>query len=433
MSIKNLTVDNHIIASIIDASFKTKVKLFAPDVNNHRYQYFFLPSDTINESITQYPLDTYGILNKTKLLMREPITGDQISYIQNEAKFDHIDESKELSVKTTNKKIFYFYEIKNTPHKYQNSIFTNLKSKNINIIFPNSETIHVISDDISNLKKYIKKLSNKIANVSLITEITIPKEMSINENGEIINYININNDTYLGMTYQISQIFKILFKDIRSNIKASQNDNNYINKIFFVFYNFIPNFITPFLFKFLLRLNKSNKFSNQVLEIDNFYNFENYFFYTPIDDEFSKMRLIKGKFIPKITIKEKNKDIKDLFSSEINIICSSNLNIKTKNNVIYLKTPLNKNQSGYIISQSSFEYLNLEKYYYEVSSSGLILMVDLNDNINKKIESSSSKSKYSDPKQVSLDSFDTNNFKPSLPKLPKLKFNFNWPLKPKKQ
>tara|TARA_B100000965_G_scaffold284574_1_gene242505 strand:- start:605 stop:1906 length:1302 start_codon:yes stop_codon:yes gene_type:complete len=433
MIFKNLNVDNYVMASIIDASFKIKVKLIVTDSNTQENQYFFLPTGMVKENIAQYPLDTFGILNKTKLLMREPITGDQISYIHNKAQFENVDESNGINITTTTSKSFYFYEIKNTPHKYQNSIFTNLKSKNINIIFPNSETIHVISDEISNLKKYVKKISNKIANISSITEIIIPKEMSINENGKIINYININNNTYLGMTYQISQILKILFKDIKSNIKASQNDNNYINKIFFVFYNFIPNFITPLLFKFLLRLNKSNKFSNQVLEIDNFYNFENYFFNTPIDEEFSKMRLSKGKFIPKITIKEKNKDIKDLFSSEINIICSSNLNIKTKNNVIYLKTSLNKNQSGYIISQSSFEYLNLEKCYYEVSSSGLILMVDLNDNINKRSESSSSKSKYYDLKQESLDSFDTNNFKPSLPKLPKLKFNFNWPLKSKKQ
>mgnify|MGYP001136484390 CR=1 FL=1 len=60
-------------------------------------------------------------------------------------------------------------------------------------------------------------------------------------------------------------------------------------------------------------------------------------------------------------------------------------------------------------------------------------MVDLIENINKKNQSAIYKSKYSDQKQRSLDSFDTKNFKPSLPKLPKLRLNFNWPLKPKNQ
>ena len=433
MIVKNLNVDNYIMASIIDASFKIKVKLIVSDSNTQEYQYFFLPSGMVKESIAQYPLDTFGILNKTKLLMREPITGDQISYIHNDAQFENADESNGINIITTTSKSFYFYEIKNIPHKYKNSIFTNLKSKNINIIFPNSETAHVISDDISNLKKYVKKISNKIAYPNSIIEIKVPKEISIKENEKIINYIKINNDTYLGMTYQISQILKLLIKDFKSPIKASENDNYYVNKIFFNFYNFIPNFVTSFLFKFLLRLNKSNKFSNQVLEIDNFYNFENYFFSNYIDSEFAISGLNKGKFLPKIIIKEKNKSLNDLLVNEINIICSSNIKIKSKNNVIFLKSTFSKNQSGYSISQSSFEHLNLKKYYYKASSTGLILMVDLIENINKKNQSAIYKSKYSDQKQRSLDSFDTKNFKPSLPKLPKLRLNFNWPLKPKNQ
>ena len=89
---------------------------------------------------------------------------------------------------------------------------------------------------------------------------------------------------------------KILSKSIKSPIKASGSNSNYINKLFFTFYNFIPNFLSSFIFKFLLRLNKAYNFSNQVLEIDNLYNFESYFFSNSIDEEYlTKDKALKEK------------------------------------------------------------------------------------------------------------------------------------------
>jgi len=433
MTIKVITVDNYTIASILNVSSNINSKILTPEINNQEYQYLFLPLDIVNENVTQYPLDTYGILNKKKLLFREPITGEQISYVYAKKHFEIATEQSEHTIETLSSKLFYLYEIKNISHKYKNSIFTNLKSKNVNIIFPNSSTIHIISDDITNLKKYVKILSGMMPNDNFICKIKIPKELSVNKNGKIVNNITINNDTYLGMTYQISQILKISLNDIKTTVTASENDNNYINKIFFTFYNFIPNFITPFLFKFLLRLNKSKKFSNQVLEIDNFYNFENYFFTNSIDDELSIGSFSKGKFLPKVNIIGKNKDLKGMLKSKVSIICSSDLNIKSKNDIIYLKTSSNKSQAGYRISKSSYELLNLENYYYEVATTGLILMADINKNINKKNLTYSAKSKYSDDKQKSLDSFDAKSYKPTLPKLPKPRISFNWPIRAKKQ
>ena len=131
MNFKNLNVDNYVIASIIDAISETKVKLFNLDNSNQESQFFFLPLGMVKENIVQYPLDTFGILNKKKLLMREPITGDQISYINNINQFDYTDKNNVPSIKTVNSKIFYFYELNSIPHKYKNSIFNNLKSKNI--------------------------------------------------------------------------------------------------------------------------------------------------------------------------------------------------------------------------------------------------------------------------------------------------------------
>ncbi len=433
MTYKDIIVDNHILASIISASTNSNIKLTSQDLNKQGNQYFFLPIEDISKNVIQYTLDTFGILNKSKLLMKEPITGNQISYIESDEKFDSSTEIKGLNIKTKDHKTFYFHEIDQIHHNYKNSIFTNIKSKNINIAFPTSEKIHLISDDIPILKKYVKKLSNRLIDDYSFSEIFVPKEIEIYENNKIINSIKINNKTFLGMTYQISKVFKILSKDIKSKIRASENDNNYINKIFFIFYNFIPNFITPFLFKFLLRLNQSNKFSNQVLEINNFYNFENYFFSNSIDDEFTISDFMKGRFLPQVTLIDKNKDLNNLLTDDNNIICSSQFEIKTKYNVIYLKTNSSKKQKGYIISQSSFERLNLEHSYYNVSSVGLILMADLIQNANKNSKLSLSKLKYSDQKQKSLDSFHTKDFRPSLPKLPKPRISFNWPLRTKKQ
>lgn len=430
MKINNLIVDNYFLASILEVSNISNFKISTIGQNKYEYQYFFLPQDMVNEDTNHHNLDTFGILNKKKLLMREPITGDQVSYLYSKNKFIEVNQTKGLNIKTIDSKIFYLYRIENISHKYINSIFTNLKSKNINIVFPTTDSTHIISDDITNLKNYVKKLSSINIDTNSIIEINIPKEMIIKDDDKIINNIIINNNTFLGMTYQISQIFKILSKDINSIIKASENNNNYVNKIFFTFYNFVPNFLSTFIFKFLLRLNKSYKFSNQVLEIDNLYNFDNYFFSNSMDDEVSISNLVKGKFLPKITLLDSNKDLKTLLSSEKNIICSSRLNIKSKSNIIYLKTPLNKKDKGYNINQSSFELLKLDNCYYEVSPSSLIKMVDLNKNLSDKTKISSYKSKYSDQKQRSLDSFDTKTFKPSLPKI---RIRLNWPLKAKNQ
>ena len=109
------------------------------------------------------------------------------------------------------------------------------------------------------------------------------------------------------------------------------------------------------------------------------------------------------------------------------------MSLKSISNVIYLKVPSNKNKDGYNVSQSTFELLNLDERYYLVSQSGLIMMIDLNKNLNDKSNAPSLASQYTDKKQISLDSFNTKNFKASLPKMPKPRISFNWPFRSKKQ
>jgi hypothetical protein len=96
MSFENSTVDNYILASILEVSNFSNVKLTEKIIFKNKHQYFFMPSNMINDNFNHYPLDTYGILNKSKLLMREPITGDQISYIINNTEFTSTNETSGL-------------------------------------------------------------------------------------------------------------------------------------------------------------------------------------------------------------------------------------------------------------------------------------------------------------------------------------------------
>ena len=114
----------------------------------------------------------------------------------------------------------------------------------------------------------------------------------------------------------------------------------------------------------------------------------------------------------------------------IQIFGPSNSNIKTKENLISLKTETHKNLDGHLIGPSSFELLNLNDCFYVVSKDGLVLLVDLNKNFKTSMKVSQIKSKYSDKKQKSMDAFEVKNFTPSIPRP---SFNLRWPFSLKKQ
>ena len=152
----NIEVDNEILASLIDARFGIKPQLSSNIEKANFKQTIFFPEDKLkSNTFNSVPLDTYGIINKSKLFTREPITGEQISYLINDNGYTVKDNNPDIKIQTTDYKIFYRFEINETQHKYCSSIFTNLKFKKINIVFPNSSTIHFFSENISLLKKYI--------------------------------------------------------------------------------------------------------------------------------------------------------------------------------------------------------------------------------------------------------------------------------------
>jgi len=421
--LNNLISNNKAIADILTQISITNVKLSINTQDISNYHKYFLPKNLIKNTEKFTVLDTYGILSKSKLLLREPIIGSQISFCHTEKNHSQVNEEMGIFLKSENDKIFYSYIFENLDHKYSSSFFTNLKSKNINIIFPNNTTAHLIADNIVTLKSYARKVFNHKINENKILTCHLPLEISILENNKLKKTISIKNKSFLGICYQLANFLHIFLKDPKNNIKSSDNYINYINKIFFTFYNFLPNFLNSHIFKFLLRLSGPFSFSNQILEVNNFYTEQNYFFTNAIDDNQSNSIFVKGNFLPDIKIEGSLKSIYSLLKSESNLICSSNLSPKQKINTILLANSSSNNQCDAKINDSAYDLLNLDFCYYLVSSSGVITMVELNSNLKKKSPVFSQKFKYIDPQQKTLDTFDANKFNPSLPKF-SLKFPF---------
>ena len=421
---KNLIVNNKAVAGILSQISQTNVKLSNNIEDDSNYHSYFFPQNLLKNNEKPTLLDTFGILSKSKLLLREPISGSQISFYSADINHSQADDEKGIKLKSENVKNFYTYIFDNLDHKYSSSFFTNLKSNsNVSIIFPNNKKAHLISDSVKQLKSYAKKIFNIKINENQILTSSLPLDISIYEDGNLKKTIAIKNKSYLGINHQLANILHIFLKEPKNDIKPSENYTNYINKIFFTFFNFFPNFLNNHIFKFLLRLTGPRSFSNQILEINNFYTDQNYFFSNAIDDNQSSSIFFKGNFFPEIKIEGSSKSIFSLLKSESNLICSSDFSPKQKINTILLANSHSKNQYDAKINDSVYELLNLDKCYYLVSPSGLITMVDLNSNLNQKSSVTSSKSKYSDTQQKALDNFNVNKFKPSLPKI-KLRFPF---------
>lgn len=420
-----IEVDNEILAAVIDAHFGVKHKISLNSEKKNITEGIFIPQDKCNSKIlNSVTLDTYGIINKSKLFTREPITGEQILYLINDISYPSKSNNPDIKIETTDYRNFYKFEINDIKHKYCSSIFTNLKYKKINIVFPNDSTIHFFSENLSLIKKYVKKIANKKIQESDLIKIKVPTNLSILYANKNSKDISIKNKSYLGICFELVNLLSLNMLDEKSIYNSSNNNNYYINILFFNFYNFFPKFISLLIFKFLLRFNKCYIFSNQVLEINNNFNKQNNYFSNIIDDNQYPSYLSKGTFFPNIKLNNK-KHIHDLLKNDDTYILSDKYKLKNTINVILLSEISNKNT--YQISKSSYDYLNLDKCYYIVDNHGLITTVDIVDNIGI-TNVSDSNLKYSDNKQSSIDNFYATGYEPSLPKLklPKI-----WPFKSK--
>ncbi len=420
-----IEVDNEILAAVIDAHFGLKHKISLNSEKKNITEGIFIPQGKCNSKIlNSVTLDTYGIINKSKLFTREPITGEQILYLINDISYPSKSNNPDIKIETTDYRNFYKFDINDIKHKYGSSIFTNLKYKKINIVFPNDSTIHFFSENLSLIKKYVKKIANKKIQESDLIKIKVPTNLSILYTNKNSKDISIKNKSYLGICFELVNLLSLNMLDEKSIYNSSNNNNYYINILFFNFYNLFPKFISLLIFKFLLRFNKCYIFSNQVLEINNNFNKQNNYFSNIIDEYQYPSYLSKGTFFPNIKLNNK-KHIHDLIKNDDTYILSDKYKLKNTINVILLSEISNKNT--YQISKSTYDYLNLDKCYYIVDNHGLITTVDIVDNIGI-TNVSDSNLKYSDNKQSSIDNFYATGYEPSLPKLklPKI-----WPFKSK--
>ena len=72
---KNLIVNNKAVAGILSQISQTNIKLSNNIEDNSNYRSYFLPQNLLNHIEKPILLDTFGILSKSKLLLREPISG----------------------------------------------------------------------------------------------------------------------------------------------------------------------------------------------------------------------------------------------------------------------------------------------------------------------------------------------------------------------
>ena len=423
MNKKIVSIDSQFLASIIASLPGYEL---SGDLTSFNSTHLVLPYSFSDLDLSdEISMNSFGIINKSKLFLREPIIGEDLIY-RNVKTVNISNKKADISISTTSSKSFYLASIDNIQHKFSSSIFTNLSINNLNILFPSSEKIILISESPKIIKLYAKKLLNLNLSEDLIDNIKIPTSIKITEKEQISKIIEINNKSYVGICFQLANLLKSNL--LNSNlIISSPNQTNYIFKLFTNFFTLIPSSLSSFVFKFLLRFIGVNSFSKQLLEINNLYSVENYYFTNDMDASQSPF-YSNGKYFPNLKILNSNKSFNSFLEGAENLIISSKFSINTKKNIIKLTSDSVSNKNELQISQGSYDFLDLDKYYYNISQDGLIKTVDLLVNIKKMGRSKSEKYKYSDPKQKVIDAFKVSQFEKGIPpfRLPKL-----WPFKAK--
>ena len=423
MNKKIVSIDSQFLASIIASLPGYEL---SGDLTSFNSTHLVLPYSFSDLDLSdEISMNSFGIINKSKLFLREPIIGEDLIY-RNVKTVNISNKKADISISTNSSKSFYLASIDNIQHKFSSSIFTNLSINNLNILFPSSEKIILISESPKIIKLYAKKLLNLNLSEDLIDNIKIPTSIKITEKEQISKIIEINNKSYVGICFQLANLLKSNL--LNSNlIISSPNQTNYIFKLFTNFFTLIPSSLSSFVFKFLLRFIGVNSFSKQLLEINNLYSVENYYFTNDMDASQSPF-YSNGKYFPNLKILNSNKSFNSFLEGAENLIISSKFSINTKKNIIKLTSDSVSNKNELQISQGSYDFLDLDKYYYNISQDGLIKTVDLLVNIKKMGRSKSEKYKYSDPKQKVIDAFKVSQFEKGIPpfRLPKL-----WPFKAK--
>ena len=379
----------------------------------------YVISNSINANSSKCPLNSYGLISKNKLLYREPLILSTLQiHSRDEMQSNKFEiSSNEIEIHSLDNKLYYSMLLEKIDHKYTGTIIRNISfSNSVNIFFPTTNSIVIISDNEKELSKYKKVFDKDNINNSKTSRISIPSKIEITTSKNNKKIVEINNSSFVSASIQLSDL-------IEENTLSSDtyvignNQMNFITKINLILLNFIPSFIAPKLLKFFQTHEGSQQFHKQVLEINYLISRDNFKFADVFEYQNQSNYLTGSKILNlKFTKNTKKYLLKDLLTSEKNLLTfntdhSSNFN----GNKILISN------KDFTINQHTFDLLKLNTFSILLSKTGLILEIFDNSLKNPFLENEIESSAYTDDKQLAYDDFKLNKFKPELPKIPKFK------------
>ena len=132
----------------------------------------YVISNSINTISSKYPLNSYGLISKNKLLYREPLILSSLKIHSRDELLSNKSEisSHETEINSLDNKLYYSMLLEKIDHKYTGTIIRNISfSNSVNIFFPTPSSIVIISDNEKELNTY-KKVFDK-GNINKIDDI----------------------------------------------------------------------------------------------------------------------------------------------------------------------------------------------------------------------------------------------------------------------
>ena len=110
----------------------------------------YVISNSINTISSMYPLNSYGLISKNKLLYREPLILSSLKIHSRDELLSNKSEisSNETEINSLDNKLYYSMLLEKIDHKYTGTIIRNISfSNSVNIFFPTPSSIIIISDN----------------------------------------------------------------------------------------------------------------------------------------------------------------------------------------------------------------------------------------------------------------------------------------------
>jgi len=379
----------------------------------------YVLSESLNSINSDYPIDSYGMLSKNKLLFKEPIilSNLKIHFRNKNLVNKYQEDSKIINIESFDEKKFFSIHLKKINHKYKNLILKTLSLSNSStIFFPTENSIIIIADSLKELQTYQKVFDKNNSDNVQIEIIKIPTKIKIINSEKNKKILHTNNSSFLSMSVQLSDLIEENLPN-SDLYMASDNQISLTTKLIMMSLNFIPIFIATFLLRFLQRHIGSFQFYKQLLGI-NYLISRDSFKYSDVFEYQNKLNYLVGSKIPDFKFSKNNKEfyLKDLLYSEKNFLTTDQ-----DSNPVFSGNKILISSNGYMINDHAYSLLSLNTHSYILTNSGLVIEVFENNSNVPFLELKIDKVGYVDDKQLVIDTFDVKNFKSELPKLPKFK------------